>query len=65
MNLWRERVGSVWVIKDTEGGMFYKCSSGKCAWEKSGHAKNAFRLCTGTHFDKQNRFVLKELGLDE
>lgn len=61
MNLCCKRVKSVWVIEEVSTGLWYKCSSGKCAWETSGAAKNAFNLCTGVHFDKQDLFVLKEL----
>ena len=64
MNKWYERTPSVWVIIEKSSGLIYKCRSGKCAWEKLGHAKNAFKLCTGTHFDNQNEFELMEFRVD-
>lgn len=60
MNICSERVYSVFVIVEKSTGKFYKCRSGKCAWEKTGHAKNAFKVCTGTHFDDQEIFELRE-----
>lgn len=61
MYIYSKRVKSVWVIEEVSTGLWYKCRSGKCAWETSGAAKNAFGLCVGVHFDRQDLFVLKEL----
>lgn len=64
MNKWHERTPSIWVIVEKSSGLFYKCRSGKCAWEKSFHAKSAFKLCTGTYFDDQSEFELREYKVD-
>ena len=62
MNICKKRTESIWVIVEKSTGKFYKCRSGKCAWEKINHAKNAFRLCTGTYFDEQDLFELREFN---
>ena len=61
MNEW-ETVKRIYTILNKETGEFYKCRSGKVGWVSSGAAKNAFKLCTGTHFDLQGVYKVVALG---
>ena len=62
MNEW-ETVKEIYAILNKETKEFYKCRSGKVGWASSGAAKNAFKLCTGTHFDLQGVYEVVSLGV--